>query len=163
MTSKVLIAYFSRTGNVEKIAKRIQAFTGGDIFQIVPQTAYPSDYPSCTALAKKEKAERARPAIKGDVPNVSNYDIIFVGSPIWWGTCAAPVFTFLESQDFTGKFVVPFCTHGGGGKETCFSDIAAACRNAKPLEGLEVYESTAEKNPTMVQSWLEKVTKIQAK
>ena len=96
-------------------ARMIAREAGADIFEIVPEKEYPhGSYDEVVEIAKQEKAVKARPAIKGDV-NVDDYDVIFIGYPNWWGDMPMPVYTFLEKHNWSGKTVVPFCTHEGSG------------------------------------------------
>ena len=110
---KVLVAYYSHSGNTREVARQIAGVSGGELFEIVPVTPYPSDYRTVVDQAKKEIEAGARPALKSRVEDMSQYDVIFIGSPCWWATVAPPVATFLISYDFAGKTVVPFMTHEG--------------------------------------------------
>ena len=121
---KVLIAYFSWSGNTKEIANQIQEITGGDLFEIKTVTPYSSNYNQCVETAKQEKEKNTRPAIQGKVANMSDYDVVFIGYPNWWGTMPMAVLTFMESYDFSDKTLLPFCTHGGGGAQQCFKDFA---------------------------------------
>lgn len=125
--SKTLIAYYSWSGNTRKAAEAIQAAAGGDLFEIQTAQPYPEAYRALTEQAKKEIAEGYRPALKSRVPDMSQYDVIFIGSPNWWGTIAPAVSTFLSEYDLSGKTVVPFVTHGGGGVQRTVSDLTAQC------------------------------------
>ena len=124
---KVLVAYYSWSGNTKAVAEQIQRETGADIFFIQPQTPYPGDYRECVDIAKKEMNENARPAVANTVDNMDQYDVVFVGYPIWWGKAPMFVYTFLESYNFQGKTVVPFCTTGG----TPISGSMATRRNRR--------------------------------
>ena len=112
-SGKVLVAYFSHSGNTREVARQISEATGGDLFEIVPATPYPTEYRAVVDQGKKEIEAGVRPALKNPVGDLSQYDVIFVGSPCWWATIAPPVATFLTSYDFAGKTVVPFMTHEG--------------------------------------------------
>ena len=153
--SKVLVAYFSRTGNeyglgnITKgntaiIAEIIAAATGADIFEIKPVKPYPNDYKECTKLASQEKAHKVRPEVIGTVDNLQDYDVIFIGYPIWYGDMPMPVYTFLESYDFSGKKIVPFCTHGGSGLSSTDQALTLACPNSEILRGFEIRGVTAQ-------------------
>ena len=96
---KVLVAYFSHSGNTREMARQIAEATNGDLFEIVPQSAYPAQYDAVTAQAKREIGRGYRPALKGRLPDIGAYDVVFVGSPCWWGTVAPPVATFLVGKD----------------------------------------------------------------
>ena len=137
---KILVVYYSWSEgkNTETLAKFFQEKTGADIFEIEAVKPYPSDYNKCVEVAKADIQAGLKPAIKGKVQNLDQYDVIFVGTPNWWSTMAPPVLTFLSDNDFTGKTIVPFCTHGGGGEARCFVDMQKAQPNAKFLKGLTV-------------------------
>ena len=115
--NKTLIAYFSASGETAKLAKTLSAVTGGDLFEIRPETAYTSadlnwmDKKSRSTLEMKD--EHSRPAIAGRVEDMAPYGTVFVGFPIWWYQAPRIIETFLESYDFTGKTVIPFATSGG--------------------------------------------------
>ena len=122
---KSLVVYFSRAdenakvgyvteGNTAIVAKLIAEKMNADIFEIVPEKPYPADYKSCTAYVKEEQKNKARPAYRGSV-DVSPYDTIFIGYPIWRGDLPPVVYTFIEKNDMNGKTIVPFCTHEGSG------------------------------------------------
>lgn len=110
---KVLIAYYSLSGNTKDVAEAIRSKTGGDIFRIETVQSYPEEYRATTAQAKREINEGFRPELKGKIDNIAQYDIIFIGSPNWWGTIAPAVSSFLADYDLKGKTVIPFITHGG--------------------------------------------------
>lgn len=151
---KVLVAYFSWSGNTRELAGQIAEAAGADIYEIVPAKAYPSDYNTCVAQAKREKQEAARPALKGKLPATKNYDIVFVGFPNWWGTMPMPVATFLDKIDLKGKTVIPFVTHGGGGRQQCIADFRKAAAEADVIEG-PVMEGTAVKGAkAKVEAWV---------
>ena len=134
-SKKILVAYFSHSGNTREIAKQIQKATGCDIFEIQPVAAYPDDYQTVVDQAKREIAAGYKPALKTKVDDIGKYDVIFVGSPNWWSTIAPPVATFLTSYDLSGKTVVPFITHGGGGMANCAKDVKKLCPKSKVLDG----------------------------
>ena len=142
---KVLVAYYSHSGNTKAVAEKIQNLTGGDIFEITPKTAYPKDYNAVVEQARKEKSDNVFPEL-ADNGNVKDYDIIFLGTPVWWYTMAGPVRTFLKENDFTGKVIAPFCTHGGGGESSTYIDVQKLAPNAKILNGYTSYENSAKDN-----------------
>ena len=107
---KTLVAYFSWSGNTREVAQYIALKTGADEFEIIREKPYPVEYNACTEDAKAEKEAGERPAIKGKVENMAQYDVVFVCVPVWWYTAPMPVFTFLEQYDLKGKTVIPFCT-----------------------------------------------------
>ncbi len=169
---KILVAYFSRVGNeygvgnIQKgntaiVAEIIAQKTGADLFEIKTVQSYPDDYDACTAIARKEKAEKARPALATSVTNFAQYDTIFIGYPIWYGDMPMAVYNFLESYNFSGKTVIPFCTHGGSGLASTERNIKATCQNSNVLQGLAISGSTAQNNraqaDSSVASWLKKI------
>jgi len=166
---KFLIAFFSRkgqnyvcgrivdlkVGNTEVVANMIQKITGGDIFHIESVTAYPTDYTETTEVARNELRAKVRPKLTGQVENMKAYEVIFLGYPNWWGTMPMPVYTFLESYDFTGKKIVPFCTHEGSGMGHSEKDIAKACSKADVLEGIAIHGTGAASAESKVSSWID--------
>lgn len=133
-----LIVYFSRTGTTERAAKRIQELTGADLVKIEPEQSYPSSYDATLSRAQQEESSNARPAVTTVVSNMDQYDTIYVGYPIWYGTAPMPVFTFLESYGLSGKTIVPFCTSGSSGISTSMRDIRRSCPNSDVKEGRRV-------------------------
>lgn len=125
---KVLIAYYSWSGNTKKVAQEIQEKTGGDLFEIHTMHSYPTDYHAATEQAKQEINNNFRPELKA-LPDTSSYDVVFVGSPTWWGTIAPAVSSFITQADLSGKTVIPFITHGGGGADQAVKDLTAQCEN----------------------------------
>lgn len=116
---KVLVAYYSYSGNTEAVAKQIAQATGGTLFEITTDHQYPEAYNTMTSQAKKEIQAGFKPGLTSKPENWADYDMVFVGSPNWWGTYAPAVSAFLAAYDFKGKTVVPFFTHGGGGMQNC--------------------------------------------
>ena len=154
---KVLVVYFSRSGNTRAIANHIKEFTGGDLFEIQVAKPYPAEYRACTDVAKKEKADHARPALKTKVENIALYDTIFIGYPNWWGTMPMPILTFIESYDFSGKILIPFCTHGGGGEQNCFTDFVKHTDKQEHKKGFLTNGEKAESSRKEVEKWLREI------
>lgn len=167
----ILIAYFSRAdenygvgviekGNTEIIAEMISEETGGELFHIERSTPYPADYDECTDEAKKEQEENARPELASELESIEAYNTIFIGFPIWWSDMPMAVYTFLESHDFSGKTIIPFCTHAGSGLSSTVSSIQDTCPDATVLEGFAIQGSTAQNDRSnaneAVIEWLEK-------
>lgn len=153
--SDILVAYFSWSGNTEEIAKMIAADTGADLFEIVPEEAYTDDYDAVVEQAQEEQNEDVRPAIKDEIENWDDYQTVFIGYPNWWSDVPMIINTFLESYDFEGKTVVPFCTHGGGGFGTSLSSIEEGAEGATILDGFQVSGSKAAQSEAAVQEWLD--------
>lgn len=132
--SKILVVYFSRTGenynvgnvevgNTAMVASYIKDYLKADSFEIIPVNKYPDKYQECLDQATKEKNENARPEIQNKISNFDQYDTIFVGYPIWWGNLPMIMHTFFESYDFNGKKVIPFNTHEGSGDAGTYSTV----------------------------------------
>ena len=144
MKQKYLIAYFSRKGNnyvngkienlpignTEVIAKMIQDIIGGDLFHIKTVQSYPEDYNETIEVAKKELNNDSRPALSNDLSNIDSYEVVFLGYPNWWGTIPMAICTFLESFDFEGKKIIPFCTHEGSGLGNSVEAIKKLCKRS---------------------------------
>ena len=135
----VLVAYFSATGNTENIAEHLVSILDADLYEIVPQVPYTSedlDYSHSDCRANREQNDpTARPAISGGVEDLEDYEVIFLGYPIWWGDAPKIISTFLESYDFDGKTIVPFCTSGSSSIGGSVSDLEALTDGATWLEG----------------------------
>jgi len=167
---KTLIAYYSRkgqnyaagsivnlaVGNTEVVARKIQAITGGDLFEIQTVKSYPESYNETTDVAMTEKRTNARPELKQYVENIDTYDVIYLGYPNWWGTFPMAVCTFLESADFSGKTIIPFCTHEGSGIGKSESDICKLCPTANVKTGLAIRGSSVNNADTQLEAWLKK-------
>lgn len=131
---KILVAYFSASGQTAKLAKTLAGVTGGDLFEIAPETAYTAadldwmDKKSRSTIEMKDP--KSRPAIAGKVADMAQYDTVFVGFPIWWYQAPRIIETFLESYDFSGKTVIPFATSGGSGMGRTVDELRKLCPNA---------------------------------
>ena len=150
-SNKSLVAYFSYTGNTEEAAEEIVSYTGGDLKEIERVTAYPEDNEAFMEEAEAEINNNARPVIKVDLESIDEYDVIFVGYPIWWDKAPAMIATFLESYDFAGKTIVPFCTSSSDGIEKSIDIFTEICPDAVIAEGLAV------KNQDDIKTWLDKL------
>lgn len=157
---KVLVVYYSHSGNTKEVANQIKEATGADIFEVVPEKAYPTEYQAVVDQAKKEIAEGHKPAIKGKVKNIEQYDVIFVGSPCWWSTMAPPVATFLSEYDLSGKTIVPFMTHEGSRMGRTVDDVKKLCPKSKVLDGFPVRGSQVKKAKEDVLKWLRELKMI---
>jgi len=170
---KILIAYFSRrgnnytssdianliVGNTEVVAKKIQEFTGGNLFEIEPVNSYPTDYRETTVVAEQELQEDARPRIVGLPHNLGSYNYIFLGYPIWWGTFPRPVATFLSENNFAGKTIIPFCTHEGSRLGRSENEIAKLCPKSKILDGIAIRGSEVDDADDKITEWLDRTNK----
>ena len=177
--SNILVAYFSRVGNTnwesgvdavtsaslnvengdfvgnaEYLAKFAQQATGGDLFFIKTEKTYPSDYRATTDEETVEQRNNARPILASHVENMAQYDTIVLIYPNWWGTLPQALFTFLEEYDFSGKTILPLCTHEGSRMGSSERDIAALCPNSTLLDGLAVSGSNAKSAQSDVEKWI---------
>lgn len=136
---KPAVVYFSQSkvGNTATVAAWIAKHTGGDLIPIEPVEPYPDAYGDTLKAAQTDMANGGTRAIK-PVPPLDDYDTVFIGSPIWYGTYAPPVAEFFKTHGFAGKTVVPFCTHGGGGAGRFFADVRRACPKATVKDGLAI-------------------------
>ena len=154
-SGKAAVVYFSATGTTEETARMIAREAGADIFEIVPETAYTKedlDYHNDGCRANKEMEDDfARPAISGNLSGVSEYDIIYLGHPIWWGTAPRIIQTFLESCDLSGKTVYTFCTSGGSGIEKSVEDLQEMYPDVRILSGMR-FDGASEKD---VKDWID--------
>ncbi|MDR0306443.1 MAG: hypothetical protein LBI42_06360 [Chitinispirillales bacterium] len=162
---KILVAYFSWSGNAKALAGQIAQKTGGNLFEIKTIKPYPAVYDECTKTARRELDENARPAISGSVADMKQYETVFLCYPNWWGTMPMALFTFLESYDFSGKTIYPLVTHGGGSFGRSLDDIRKSAPKAVIGEGLSISAmSRNHEGPAVVKipndnvaSWLRKI------
>ena len=152
---KVLVAYYSHTGNTRAVAEYIREATGGDLFEIVPVKPYSSDYRTVVEQARKEIGAGFCPELKTQVEDMGRYDLVFVGSPCWWGTVVPPVSAFLSSHDLAGKTVVPFMTHEGSRMGHSEADIRKLCPRSTGTRGFPVRGGAAASSGPVVRRWLE--------
>ncbi len=156
-SKKALVVYFSHSGNTRALAERIARAAHADLLEIVPEKPYPTVYNQVTDQAKKEIEAGYRPALATQIPDVSGYDVVFVGSPCWWSTVAPPVATFLASCDLAGKTVAPFMTHEGSRMGRSVADIRKLCPKSTVAEGLPVRGSAVDGAASEVEKWLAKI------
>ena len=177
---KTLIAYFTRVGNTdfpdgsdasssasliedngkligntEYIADVIVEQTNGDKFLIQTQTKYPADYDELVDQEQDEKSKNSRPALATQVENFEEYDVIYLGFPNWWYDMPMPVYSFLESYDFTGKTIIPFNTSGGSGFSDTIAEIKKICSGATVLDGYTTNGNGAEDKYDEIVEWIQ--------
>ena len=142
----MLVAYFSATNTTEGVAETIAASVGGELYEITPAEPYTSadlDWNDDNSRSTIEMNDpSARPAISGSVEDLSQYDVIFLGYPIWWGEAPRIINTFIESYDFSSKTIVPFCTSGGSGMGSSATNLHSAASGANWLSGSRLSGST---------------------
>lgn len=152
--SHILVAYFSWSGNTEAMANLIAEQTGGTLFEIAPATPYTEDYDALLDIAQQEQADNARPELAATVENWDSYDVVLVGYPDWWSDAPMVIYSFLESYDWTGKTLVPFCTSGGSGFGRSLDRLPDSAPGATILEGLHVSGSSAADSGEEVAEWI---------
>ena len=138
---RVLIAYFSCTGNTKTAAERLAAAVDADLYEITPEEPYTADdldYNADCRANREQNDDAARPAIAGELPELANYDTVLLGYPIWWGTLPRIVQTFVESGDLSGKTVLPFCTSGSSGISQSVSLLQSELPDADVRSGLRM-------------------------
>lgn len=141
---KVLVAYFSYSGTTKNVATVLSEKTGGDLFEITPQDGYSNVYMESNSEIRGNK----RPALTDTVENMDEYDIVFVGYPVWWHATPAPINSFLESYNLTGKLIIPFCTSGESDISETMPTFLHSC------DGLAVYGERRISGTSQLDEWL---------
>ena len=153
-SDRVLVVYFSETGNTQKLAQEIYEQVGGDFRRIEPVKPYPTGQ-ELFDYTKEERDEDARPEFKDLNINLDDYDYIFVGYPMWWYTLPMMMYTFFDTYDFSGKTIIPFNTHEGSGDGGTYETIKEFEPNATVLDGLPIRGGDMSKDQTdTVKEWL---------
>jgi flavodoxin len=168
VSGKTMVAYFSRAGNnyvggkivnlsvgnTEVAAKIIEKLTGDELFKIDPVRKYSDDYTACTKEAQEELQANARPELTSYPESLDAYDTIILCYPNWWSSMPMPVWTFLERYDFSGKMILPLCTHEGSGMGHSESDIMKLCPGAKLGKGLAIRGGSVKGAENDIAAWL---------
>lgn len=154
---KILVVYFSQTGNTETVANFIHEAVGGDIVKLETEQTYTSDYNELLDVAQEERRNNARPALRTQINNIDEYDTIFLGYPIWWGDMPMPIYTFLDNYDLSGKTIAPFVTSGGSGLSGTPQDIQSEEPNATVTGGLSIRDNNVESSQSSVEQWLSQI------
>ena len=153
---KVLVAYFSATGTTEDVAEKIAAVTGGELHEIAPEQAYTDadlDWNNRQSRSSVEMNDpKSRPALREKKTNMADYDVVYIGFPIWWGVAPHIVNTFIESHDLKGKTLIPFATSGGSG----ISQAVAALRKAYPDLNWQDGKLLNRADERTIRAWVEK-------
>lgn len=150
---KALVVYYSRTGNTRQMAEVIHTAVGGDIVEIKTVNPYPAEYRATTKQAKEELESGYKPPLTTKVEGMPSYDVVFVGSPCWWGTVATPVITFLSEYDMSGKALIPFMTHKGSGLGRTMTHVRGLCPGATVKEGLAIWDGEVESSRGQIAAW----------
>ncbi len=164
---KSIIIYFSRAdenyfggemryvdkGNTEVIAEYIKDIVGADIFKVEPLNPYPADYMECIEEAKVRTREHNAP-IKENIPDISSYEVIYIGSPIYWGGMPEELFTALKGLNYSGKTIRPFTTHEGSGLSEVPRQLKEICNGAEVLDGLAINGSQVNNSKQKVENWV---------
>lgn len=166
--SKSLIVYFSRSGNnyvngsiknlkvgnTKIAANMIKDLSGADIYEIEPVVAYSEDYTQCTEEAKRDLKTNSRPTFKEPLDEIKEYGTIYLCYPNYWGTMPMHVWTFLEKYDFSGKKIMPLCTHEGSGLGRSESDIKKLCPKASVAQGLSIQGGSVNGAKRNIEKWI---------
>lgn len=166
--AKVLIVFFShagenynvgniKVGNTKLVADKIQKVTGGDEFEIVADKNYDLPYNDLVNVAKEETEKGEKPSFKGEIKNIDDYDTVFIGGPIWWGTYPRVMFTFFDKYDLNGKTIIPFSTHEGSGLGSVVEDLKTLYPNATFKEAFSIYGTETRKDLSKVDKWLKRL------
>ena len=153
-SNKILIAYFSWSGNTKRVANEIHNKINADIFEISPKKPYSSDYNTVLMEAQDDQHHQRRPELNSKITNFSEYDTILLGYPNWWASIPMPIATFLEEYDFSGITIIPFCSHGGGRFGQSMTAISKLAPNSKIGTGLSIHYSGGSSLPSDVNKWL---------
>jgi flavodoxin len=155
--SRYLVAFFSRTGNTRVIAGQIRCAHEADLFEITPATPYPEDYQSTVDQAQQETRTGFRPALAATLPDLTTYEAVFMGFPIWGMTAPPVIRSFLSAYDLGGKNLVPFITHGGYGTGRNLSVLADHAKGARILRPFVMEADQERRTLAQVSSWLRNV------
>ena len=153
---KTLVVFYSWGGNTKGIASLIHRKTGGDLVELDLVKPYSSNYNTCLDEAKRDQANQARPELKTRIADFERYDTVIIGYPNWWASIPMPIASLLESYDFSGKTVIPFCSHGGGRLGQSVTDIAKLAPGADIKEALSVHYGGGGSLSSDIDTWLRK-------
>lgn len=155
--AKILVVFYSWSGNTGTIASQIHKKVGGDLVELELAKPYSGNYNTCLDEAKRDQERNARPALKTEIADIEQYDVIFLGYPNWWGTIPMPIATLLEQYNFSGKTIAPFCSHGGGRLGQSVTDIVKLAPGSKITEALSAHYTGGNSLPREMDDWLRKI------
>lgn len=153
--NRSLVVFYSRSGQTKFLAQQISSLLHSDIQEIVLIKPYPENYSHTVKLVKEQMETGQKVDIEPIDINPNYYDVIFIGSPVWWHTFAPPIKMFLEKYNLNGKTIVPFCSHAGGGEANTFVDFAKLLPDSRILDGFSAYERNYSRSDISI--WLDKV------
>ncbi len=157
--AKAIVVYFSATGNTRAVAETLAGLQGADLYEIVPEQPYTDEDLNYNNRSSRSTVEQndpdARPAISGSIMDFEQYEVIYIGYPIWWGDMPRILYTFFDTYDFDGKIIAPFCTSGGSGLSGTPGTIAELESGATVIDGLHISSSSAGSAENSVSEWLE--------
>lgn len=168
MNKKALVVFFShagdnyavgniKVGNTKIVADYISELTGADQFEIVTHKYDGMAYKPLCDLAQDEQNNDERPAFEGKIDNIDQYDVIFIGGPVWWGTYPQVMFTFFDTYDLNGKTIYPFTTHEGSGLGSCVNDVRKNYPRADVQKGFSIYGHDVRTGKAKVENWLHSI------
>ncbi len=149
-----LILFYSHSGNTRRVAQAMANQIGGNCYEILPQTPYPTDYQTVVEQAKEEIKAGFLPDLQPLACDLQAVDTLFIGTPNWWSTMAPPVAAFLRRYDVDGKKIFSFCTHGGGGSARIGRDIKRACPHSEVAEPFAIYGNGGTSLEQEISHWL---------
>jgi flavodoxin len=151
---KVLIVYYTRTGNTKQMADIINRLIGGDRVELKTVDPYPASYDAILEQARREINSGYKPPLAAITEDINSYDVVFIGYPIWHGTTPPPVVSFLSEYDFSDKTVIPFCTSGSSSGDTSFRNVERLCSRATVLGGLQIRGASVGSSEAVITGWL---------
>ena len=154
---RTAIVYYSHSGNTRTVASRLSALTEVPVFEIVPQTPYPNAYRPTTNQVREEMQKGYLPPIHTPSIDLNNFDILIIGTPTWWHHIARPVASWLSQTDLSGKVIMPFNTHGGGGLMQTRDDFVQMCPKSTVTQSLTIYGSGDSDLDEQILRWLKQV------
>lgn len=157
---KILVAYFSHSGNTRAVAYSIAKKTDAEIFEIKTVKPYPEDYNTVVDIAKKELRSDFSPVLANNIKDIRQFDIIFIGYPNWWGTYPQAVKVFLRMNNLAGKTIIPFCTHEGSELGESVADLKKICPKSTILQGLAIQGKRAHNSDDSINEWLKNLKLI---
>jgi flavodoxin len=155
--SRTLVAFFSRSGNTRVVAGLIHRALGADLFEIRPATPYPDDYLEQVKVATQERDRGVEPPLAAKVSNISRYDTVYLGFPIWGETAPSMIRSFLKAHDLSGKTIIPFITHGGYGLGSSHAVLKSHAPRARLGRGFSMQADQERQTMNTVNSWLKEI------